>query len=248
MQHISFRNILLASFIGSTMLMNNIAFGQGSQLSIDPNLVEKVFESTARKQPKSDASTQQLGMATAIEYGYFKPTEFTLKNKYFSVPYDNNVSNFNLVVLTLATPFKWSANGMWSGFFSLGYAYDQDIYAVESENGLMLKDAVTLSWMPILGGVNFEYSPKSAVPFRPGFRVAAGVDWFSQDGQLDGMQQVFWVPHMMLGPQITIFPQTVGPHATGFEGINLSALYHQGVASPQKLQGWSANVGAKYAF
>lgn len=225
-----------------------VARTEGSELSIDPKLVDKIFEKSAATTPRQDEAYKSLGVSAGLEYGYFKPTQFTLKNKYFTVPYEKNVPNFNLVSLGFNTPLSLTERGLWSGFFSVGYAYAQDIYSVQSNNGLTLKDTMTLSWMPVLGGTHFTYQMKGVNFVRPGFRLGAGVDYISQSGELDGMQQVFWLPHVAAGPELLFFPRQLRSPDPGFEGVAVSALYHQGIASEQKLKGWSANVGTKYAF
>ena len=71
------------------------------------------------------------------------------------------------------------------------------------------------------------------------------MDWFSQNGELDGMQQSYWVPRYEVGPEIVAFASETG---TGFDGLHVSGRYTSGFATQQSIQGWMLDAGAQFAF
>lgn len=203
----------------------------------------------------SSAGSSPLRVESSLRI--FFPSDFSLVNKYFEVPYADNTNSITGINIGPSIPLLSLGRASLDTFMRLGYAYSQGIYDVRAESGLDVKDAVELQWIPAQAGLEFTSAPFLAGWMQAGAFSSAGIDWFTQSGQLDGMNQTFWVPRLELGGSMTVLSGTDSNSSSsaasartagGFEGIKFSASTYRSFASKQKNRGWAADVGARYAF
>lgn len=212
-------------------------------LSVSEGISEKIYQQTTANISSQSSGTLAIDSSLRV----FFPSQFELKNKYFNVPYSENAGNLVGFMVGPQLPLKKMSGSQLNSFAHLGYAYAQGVYAVESDSGLEVKDAVELQWIPLQTGLEAVTRPLTSQRITLGVISSVGIDWFTQSGELDGMSQTFWVPRYELGSSVTLFsPAQKG--AGGFDGVRLSGLYYRSFSSDQINRGWAADLGARYAF
>jgi hypothetical protein len=215
-------------------------------LRIDQDVSDKIYLKSKVSSSVNEASKTPIFSLESSARIFF-PGHFELKNEYFIVPYGENTSSIGGVMIGPHVPFFSLGTTEVTAFTQLGYAYSQGIYDVKSESGLTVKDAVELQWIPLQAGFELNSRPLTRQQILLGASSAAGVDWYTQSGQLDGMNQTFWVPRTEFGVHVTLFSQGRAAKV-GFEGIRISALAYRSLASEQVNRGTAADIGLRYGF
>lgn len=217
---------------------------EGSEFSIDPKLVDRFFETTTTKEATPEAGSSRVGRVE-VGYGHMVPTNMTLQNKYFEVPYSKNQSSIPYGFLQGSKTFLTFGRGSMNAYGMVGYTNQQGIYEVTGSSGIALKDTVTMQWVPLEIGSSVDAKFFSG-QLQPGLIAGVGADWISQTGTLDGMNQNYWIPHVSGGPAVTFFGSD--DNSSGFDGICLSGLYRSSYGSEQAFKGWSFNLTSRFAM
>jgi hypothetical protein len=218
------------------------------RFAVDEAVSVKIYNES--RSAISSASTAPMRVDSSFRI--FFPAELSLVNKYFEVPYSENANT--IMGINVGPYIPLYANNRYSldSFMRIGYAYSQGIYDVRAESGIDVRDAVELQWIPAQAGIEILSAPILSGWMQIGGFTSAGIDWFTQGGQLDGMNQTFWVPRLELGSSVTILDGSsrgsVAKNVGGFEGIRFSGATYRSFASKQKNTGWAADIGARYAF
>ena len=212
-------------------------------LQLSEGISDRIYSQTA-----TSLTTQATGsLAIDSSIRLFFPREFTLSNNYFTVPYAQSSKALPGFMVGPQIPLMTLSNGQLNSLVHIGYAYTQGIVEADSDTGLSVKDAVELQWIPVQAGLEAVSRPLTSQRIKLGLFSTAGMDWYTQSGQLDGMNQTFWVPRYEVGSCVTLFPQD-SSISGGFDGIRLSGLYYRSFSTKQINRGWAADIGAQYAF
>lgn len=211
--------------------------------SVDEAVSERIYQHSLTKAGARPDDSLLVDSSWRI----FMPAQFTLKNKYFSVPYAENSRSFSGIMIAPQIPIGYLGSAKIALFSQLGYIYGQDIFDIQSDSGLAVKDAIELQWLPLQGGLELSSRAFTTQNIRFGLLTAGGVDWLTQSGQLDGVNQTFWVPRYEVGANLALFSPDRRSEV-GFSGIRLSALLYRSFATAQTSKGWAADVGTRYAF
>ncbi|MCX6117512.1 MAG: hypothetical protein NT027_08225 [Proteobacteria bacterium] len=216
---------------------------QTPKLNLSEDISSQIY--TESKTVRSE--DQKGGISSHTSLGIYMPSKFILKNQNFSVDYTDNTGSISgafggpeFIVLT-------NDHFQLNSVTHFGFFYDQGIYHVESESGLSVQDEVALQWIPIQTGMELSSKPLTQYNIAIGIAASAGVDWLTQTGKLDGMNQSFFVPQMEIGPVVTMFSRSQCTEH-GFDGIQIALKKYASFASNQQNRGNLASVGAKYAF
>jgi len=213
-------------------------------LSVNEGVSELIYQkSAAASSTQTSAATVRVDSSVRI----FFPSEFILSNKYFVVPYSANANSFAGFSVGPRASLASFAGAKVAAVSTLGFFYAQDIYEVQSTSGVSARDAVELQWIPIQTGLEFSTQPITRQRLVASFVTSIGIDWYTQNGQLDGMNQIFWVPRYEAGASISAF-SAERPSDGGFDGIRLSAVSYGSFASSQANRGYAADLGIRYAF
>ena len=221
-----------------------LAKTEGSEFSIDPNLVDKLFESTTTKENQAQAASTRT-VRGEIGYGHMMLTNMNLKNKYFEVPYSSNVSALPYGFIQGSKSIFTFGPGSFNTYGMIGYSNQQGVYEVKGSSGIALKDTVTMQWVPVEIGTSIDVKLFSG-QVQPAVIVGIGADWITQTGTLDGMNQNFWIPHTSVGPAITFFGSS--DNAPGFDGITVASIYRTSSGRDQTFKGWSFNLTSRFAM
>lgn len=221
-----------------------LAKTEGSEFSIDPNLVDKMFESTTTKENQAQVVSTRPVRAE-VGYGHMVLSNLTLKNKYFEVPYSKNVSALPYGFIQGSKSLFTFGSGSFNTYGMIGYSNQQGVYDVTGSSGIALKDTVTMQWVPLEIGVSTDVKLFSG-NVQPALIAGLGADWITQTGELDGMNQNFWIPHASAGPAITFFGS--GDNAPGFDGITIASIYRTSNGGDQTFKGWSFNLTSRFAM
>lgn len=216
---------------------------ESAGLKLSEGLSDKIYEQSTNRLSSQTAGTTAIDTAVRL----FIPSEFQLTNQYFRVPYKENAGSLVGFVVGPAIPVLAFDAGQLNSFVHLGFAYAQGIYDAESDAGLMVKDQIELLWIPIQAGIELASRPVTAQRLTLGIVSSVGMDWYTQSGKLDGMNQTYWVPRYEVGVNTTLFSPLRRGEA-GFDGVKISISAYRSLLSTQNHRGIAADVGARYAF
>lgn len=215
-----------------------------------PGLVvsEGVSDQIYKQTTMSVSSSGMSAVTVDSFFRVFRPEELSLRNNYFEVAYADNVRTIPGFIVGPELPLAGGkGGGRLSSFFHIGYSYVQGVYDAETDSGLAVRDAVELQWVPLQAGLEATTRSFTTQGLAFGFLASGGVDWLTQSGELDGMNQTYWIPRYEVGPSFTIFSHQQ-PDRGGFDGIRVSAVVYRSFSSPQINRGIAADIGARYAF
>ena len=212
-------------------------------LSVGQGLSDKIYQRTV--DGSSIITHASVTMDSSLRL-YF-PSQFNLKNEHFNVSYSDNTSR--LVGFMIGPQFSLAefSQVKINSFLHTGFAYSQGIYNIESDSGLMARDEIELQWVPIQTGLEVKTRSFTNQNVNFGLFSSVGMDFYTQTGRLDGVNQSFWSPRYELGSSITVFASD-RKGVAGFDGVRLSGIYYKSFASQQLNRGWATDLGAKYAF
>lgn len=235
-------HVLMAKTKTSTTI-TEVPTTESPGLTISEGISDSIYQQTTAN--ITGEATNDINIESSVRI--FFPSQFELTNKYFKVPYSSNAGNFLGFMIGPNFPVASISDAQINSFARLGYAYAQGIYQVESDSGLVVRDAVELQWLPLQIGIEALSRPFATNKITAGVTSSLGVDWYTQSGQLDGIDQTFWMPRYEMGVNLTFFPPPK-KNANGFNGVRTSAVYYRSFASAQKNRGWAVDLGTGYAF
>ena len=212
-------------------------------LQLSEGISDRIYSRTTPTLTRQ--ATGSLAIDSSVRL--FFPKDFTLSNSYFTVPYAKSSKTLPGVMVGPQIPIVSLGNGQLNSLLHFGYAYTQGIIEADSDSGLSVKDAVELQWIPVQAGLEVVSGPLTSQKIKIGLTSTAGMDWYTQSGQLDGMNQTFWVPRYEVGSSLILFSQN-SAESSGFDGIRLSGIYYRTFSTKQVNRGWAADIGAQYAF
>lgn len=214
-----------------------------SQFEIDKDLVERIYRESATS-TGTVHSRPGGGIAIDPELSIFFPSEMNLSNGYFEVPYASGFVSM-LVLTVLASgrvlhlgPVAFKAQG------GVSYTFKEGTLRVLSKTTTVNRERnalMRLHSLPIFLGAQIEY--EGFAPIQPFIVGRAGAQWLYQSGNLDGIEQGFWIPFYQVGVGLTLFDSTHTQSDAWFSGLTLSALRHLSLSSDQVVQGWNLNLG-----
>lgn len=176
-----------------------------SQFSISKDLLNEIY--SAEVTEVSVETRYRTGALEVIpQFSLNTAQDFTLSNNYFSTQY--NDSAFPLFHVTLATPLLTTRFLESYLQARVGYSYRESNRQVVSSTGLILTDGIKLHWLPLLASTRFALRVPGFSYVKPYFTLGAGAQWLNQDGQLDGIDQSFWIPFWSYGAGLTFFDES----------------------------------------
>ena len=219
-----------------------VASTEGAEFSIDAKMVDKLYTASLEQAQIQD---QDKAIRLGVGYGQLVPTVFALENRYYRIPIAEQSNNLPYAFLSGQRVFFERSAFAASIFGTIGYSNTQGIYEVYSKSGEMaLRDSITYQWVPVGLGLTGELYAANRI--RPGLVVGAGMDWISQSGALDGINQSYRLPSYFGGPTLTLFPNT-DKTAIGFDGLTVSSVYRS-TFGENEMRGWAINIGTRFAM
>lgn len=227
----------------SQALANEVPSSEMPGLNVGDGVSDKIYQQSTLR--SSEKTSNDVSIESSIRA--FFPVLFELKNEYFTVSYSENSKNFVGFIVGPEIPLTTFGHTELGAFANVGFAYAQGIYQIQSESGLDVRDAIELQWMLFQSGLELTSRPMTSQNITLGFQASVGMDWLTQNGNLDGIAQTFWIPRFEIGPRMTLFAPTK-VESGGFSGIHLAAVFYDSFATEQTNRGYAADVGVRYAF
>lgn len=222
---------------------HEVEVSESPGLKMSEGISNKIYQQSTRRISSQTTGTTTIDSAVRI----FMPSEFQLENQYFRVPYRENTGSLVGFMVGPSIPVAAFDAIQLNSFAHLGYAYAQGIYDAQSDTGLMVKDQIELQWIPVQAGIELSSRSFSSQRITLGITSSAGIDWYTQNGKLDGMNQTYWVPRYEIGANTTLF-SLLRRGEGGFDGVKISVVAYRSFLSRQIHRGLAGDVGARYAF
>lgn len=189
------------------------------EFQIDPNLLGDLYQGQI-KDVAVESRYRAGGLEIEPSFSYLSPTEFSLKNNYFTVPYGPE-ARIPLLRVFLSTSLYHAAGFTVSAEGGVGYGYREAVYDVPKGTETR-RDLITNHLVPLSLGVKLGYSLPFAQWVKPIARVYGGANWLQQAGRLDGITQAFWIPFYSFSGGINVFDLSASG-TSWFGGVTLSA-------------------------
>lgn len=215
-----------------------------SEFQLETGLMDRLYDESVTESENA-AVQYRTGVSISPIFSYFNPSQMTLQNDYFEVPYSENLGGVPGISL-IATGKLFSFGGIYLlGLGGVGYSMKEGVQKAYSKTASADPERtarLTLHWLPISIGSRLEYRFSGFEAVRPFVQIKSGADWFYQVGQLDGIEQGFWVPYYAYGAGLTLFDS---PSTTDrwFGGLTFSLSQRQSFSSQQVVQGWVFDLG-----
>lgn len=215
--------------------------GSDAEFHIDKNLVNELYKQTI-DEGKIETTVVSGSVSVRPQLSYFVLSEFRLTNDYFQVPYSDGFKSMPLLNLNIALPLSSLGRLDLLGQARVGYMYRETLLtAAQKSSGASRTDSIKLHWLPFSLGLKTAYNIKGLTFIKPSLTFGAGAQWFYQSGNLDGIEQGFWVPLYFGGAHFTFFDET-HKRNNWFGGVTLGASYQNSFASDQVFRGWSIDA------
>ncbi len=230
-------------FIASSTGFASEVTNQKPQVQVTPDIVDKIFKN-AIKQVDELSGTSHSEFTLVTEVGQFAPSTMTLANSYYEVPYESYWKSILMVNIMFQNGFFKEGAAVFKGVGGLSYSYQERLARVKSKKSLNGSERTTLlraHSLPLYAGLDFEY--QRWVDFSPYVSARVGMQWVYQMGNLDGLEQGFWVPFYQLGVGVTLFEPITESSRTWFGGLKVSVMNQRSFSSSQTIDGLSTNLG-----
>jgi len=214
------------------------ADGNPSEFNVDQGVLDRIFQESVIDAKVDIDSTAAFEVRPL--FSLLSPTELTLRNKYFEVPYAPGLSGLPSVSVGISAPMRNYGNlGIWAEVRA-GYAQKETVTSPRAIGGLAIQDVVRMHLVPLSAALRADY--RLVDWLTPSLAVGGGAMWIYQSGNLDGIEQGFWIPTLHVSPSLKLFEgRTAGEW---FGGLNVGVTYLLGVATEQRLRALSFDVGA----
>ena len=211
-----------------------------SEFRIDSRLLENIYDSETQA-VRSETLEKTANVEMGIQASLLNATALELNTNYFTIRYQDGTPRIPMAYLTATTslirPFYWldlQAQG------KVGYSDVEGVFPVRSQSGLELTDVVKLHWLPLSAGLRFRFFPEAVYWAQPSIAAGIGAQFLNQEGQLDGMNQNFWVPFYYISPALTFF-RGAGS-GNWFGGVTAGVTVNSNLSSSNRIQLWSADL------
>ena len=177
------------------------AYGSGAEFEIESGLVDKIYhQSLDRLDAERAADGTWLQVTPSLSV--IRLDQFRTRNEYFTVDYAESLTNMYYVSVAFGQHLARFGDGGFRVFEEVGYSYAQEIVDTESEAGTVLEDNISMQYLPASLAIAAFYEPKFLAGFVPEVFAGAGSSWVQQSGDLDGVEQSFWIPFLKYGMRL----------------------------------------------
>ncbi|MBP7843509.1 MAG: hypothetical protein KA116_01720 [Proteobacteria bacterium] len=214
---------------------------------VDESNFKEIFNQSV-VQESSVLEKRTRSFDVEIGAAYNSINDLILSNNYFTVNYTEELKAVPSMKFSLAKDIWSNSKTAASGLVNLGYSMKQARVLAESKRGTKLTDQVALQWIPLSAGAQIKQKIPGTQHFSAFFAPSIGSQYFYQTGNLDGIDQGYWIGFWNLRAGLVLFEQTSKKIGSVFEGVVLGGNLSQAVVSRQKFSSWSADLGIKFAL
>jgi hypothetical protein len=227
----------------SAALITGTAMAQDSQQPMaDEPTFRQIFRQSVEEAASLESMRRRDAFTVEVSAALTNPKDLTLSNKYFEVPHARSGTNLPGVQFGFAFGLASSSHFRLGGVATTGYSYSQYVGKAKSlGTGYESMDSIRLQRVPLLLGTRATYDMGPIALF---IEPAAGVQWLSQTGYLDGISQNFWVPTAAVTGGLVLFDQTSRSNSW-FGGVRLAMGIEHSFSSAQRIDMKHLEVGIR---
>lgn len=217
--------------------------GKGA-FEIDNHLLDRIFEET-KTAAQIDTRPVSAGIIIVPRISLINSADVSLTNKYWDIKYGDFFSGLPAFSVGVAIDL-----GYWSGLnlvgeARVGYGTKQGRVSATNKTGAPFDDIVSIHWLPLSAGLRTEYQFGSYRKIKPYLEARVGTQWLYQTGNLDGIEQGFWVTFYELGGGLVLFESLVSSD-DWFGGVTIGASQRNHLGGNQRVEAFSFDFGATF--
>ncbi|MSP19749.1 MAG: hypothetical protein EXR74_09290 [Bdellovibrionales bacterium] len=169
------------------------------------------------------------------------PTVLTLTNPNFEVAYGKQFPSLTQVSVATVTPlFNWGGFRVLSTA-QLGFSYKAGLFEMTRFTGEILREKISLSWVPMSLGAKFLYSLSNFPFIKPSITLGGGSHWFYQAANIGGANESFWIPYYFVTTAVSFLEGTTP--SDWFGGFTFGVTYQNSLTKFQSVKGLSFDLG-----
>lgn len=235
---------LFAFFLFLSLPLFAATENDAGEFEIQERLLDRIFEET-KHAAQIDTRPVSAGVIILPRLSLMNSATVSLSNKYWDVSYGDYFSGMPAFSLGIAMDL-----GYWSGFSLLaegrvGYGTKQGRVGAFNKTGARFEDIVSIHWLPLSAGLRGEYQFGAFRKIKPYAELRVGTQWIYQTGNLDGLEQGFWVTFYEFGGGLVLFDSLVGSE-DWFGGITVGASQRKHLGGSQLVEAFSLDFGATF--
>jgi hypothetical protein len=216
----------------------------GGRLSrLTPVVVALALSATARAADPSETISparerSALGIELLPQISIVSPTQLTVQNSQYVVPYSESIAGMPAFAIGAALPVGRLGNAQIDVVARTGLGMKTAPIVVKPKSGGAVTANMTLAMVPFSGAAKFLFEIPG-VPFvKPVLELGGGVQWLHQSGNLPGLADNFWIPYVFATPGLNFLAGS-----DWFGGFTFGVSIQQSVGSNHTLSGWSFDLG-----
>ncbi len=171
------------------------------------------------------------------------PSTISIVEAPYEIPYDEILKGFPAIFMSLATPFKEFGPIQTYWMIRAGFSYKAGNYTLPSSVLNRSTDSnLNLMWVPLSGGMKFEYTHTDFQLLKPALILGAGTEFIHQNSSTESLNKSVWLPYYSISAQL-------GFHTEGAEvldGFNFGVTFSDSFAVKEKVRAWSFDLSLNF--
>jgi len=196
-------------------------------------LVGPLIAETPNPQVESQLSAAP-NMELTGTFSVMNPNRLILSSREYKVSYSKNFFGISAFQLGLGIPSRTIGSFEISPFTRFGYAKNQGTYSLTSLEGTVTEAPVTLHWVPLSAGFRAEYNIPDFIFIRPFALLSVGAEWLTQQGEIPGVSENFWIPYYNMGLGLSFVDSATHRGDSVFGGFSFSINLQKGLRDDQE--------------
>jgi len=217
-----------------------LAFAEGEfevQKGVLDTIYKGTLEDTAAKSPESFSS-----LVITPQVSFVTPQKLRVTNSYFDVSHAESLRGVPAFGLAVQTPWVQFSGFTVSPLGGLSYAFRESATRLTSMAGPELVDLVKVHWLTLDVALTLDYEIPRVSWLRPFVQLGSGVQWLYQNGNLDGLEQGFWIPFYAAKAGLNLFTRPRVP-SEWFGGFVVASTLRRSFGSQTQVESWSLDLG-----
>ena len=220
---------------------------EATGIVVDESNFKEIFNQSV-SQESASLGQRTRSFEVEIAASYSTLNELQLSNNYFTVDYAEDFKAMPVMKFSMSKDLWSVTRSKVSGHANFGYGFKEGRVLAKTNRGTQLIDQVALQWIPLSAGLQIKQKIPGTQRFSIFAAPSVGSQYFHQSGNLDGMDQGYWVNFWNLRAGLVLFEQNRQQLAASFDGIVLGASMSRGLGSNQKFGSWSADIGVNFTL
>jgi len=214
-------------------------------IAVDESNFKAIFDQTL-DEVDTAAKTGSSRLNIEVNASYVSISKLELSNAFFTVDYAKELKSIPSLQFVGSKKY---AVGRWGlePSFSMGYGTRAASLQVRSPQNTLLTDYISVHWIPLSAGLRTSHAIPGLKVLTAFLTPAIGSQYIYQSGQLDGIDQGFWIPYVAIRSGLSLFERDrlVPSSSAWFDGIALSGTLFRGLSSTKPMLAWSLDLGLR---